>query len=61
MDKAIETGQSLEVKRKGVIVKIVPPPQKNKLDNIVKREGLNCKPEDLLNIDWSKEWKEPFV
>ena len=32
-------------------------PPGSRLSRIVKRPGLiNCDPEDLVEIDWSKEW-----
>jgi hypothetical protein len=58
LDEAIETGKPVEVVRKGVVLSIVPPKRASKLENLKKRPGLNCDPDDIVSIDWSKEWSE---
>jgi hypothetical protein len=57
LDKVLETGVPLEIKRKGKIIKILPPDETDKLSNLKKRNILNCDPEELVHIDWSSEWK----
>ena len=57
LDKVLETGIPLEIKRKGKIIKIMPPEESDKLLNLKTRDILNCDPEELVNIDWSSEWK----
>lgn len=57
LDKVLETGIPLEVKRKGVILKIMPPEETDKLSNLKERDVMNCDPEELVHIDWSSEWK----
>ncbi len=59
LDEALETGQPIEVLRKGKVLKIVPPekPKKNILENLKKRPGwIKGDPEDLVSIDWSHYW-----
>ncbi len=56
LDNVIETGIPVEIERKGGKLKIVPEKRKNKLDNLKKRDLLVGNPEDIINIDWMKEW-----
>lgn len=58
LDEAIETGKPVEVVRKGAVLTIVPPKRVSKLANLKKRPGLCCDPDDIVSIDWSKEWSE---
>jgi len=58
LDNVIETGIPVEIERKGGKLKIVPEKRKNKLDNLKKRDLLVGDPEDIINIDWMKEWHE---
>ena len=61
LDQIIESGETIEIKRKGKILKIVPPKTKNKLDKLIRREGeLNGNPDDIVEMDWSEQWK-PFI
>ncbi|MEN8147963.1 MAG: type II toxin-antitoxin system Phd/YefM family antitoxin [Campylobacterota bacterium] len=61
LDQLLETGETLEVKRKGEIIKIVPPKKKSKFDRLESHpDAINGDPEDLVSIDWSNEWK-PFI
>ncbi|MEA3418762.1 MAG: type II toxin-antitoxin system Phd/YefM family antitoxin [Campylobacterota bacterium] len=61
LDQLLETGETLEVKRKGEIIKIVPPKRKSKLDSLKAHpDAIVGDPEELVHIDWSHEWK-PFL
>jgi hypothetical protein len=57
LDQVIQTGKPIEVKRKNKILKIIVEPSKSKLDNLKKRDILNCKPDEIINNNWEKEWK----
>ncbi len=57
LDKVLETGIPLEIKRKGKIIKIMPPEESDKLSNLKRRDIINCDPDELVHIDWSSEWK----
>lgn len=57
LDQVLETGIPIEINRKGRKLRIVPEKRKSKLDNLKKRPGLNCDPEELIHMDWSNEWK----
>jgi hypothetical protein len=57
LDQVIETGQPLEVKRKGRCIRIaVDPPPARKLERLVKRDCIVGDPEDLVSVDWSDTW-----
>ena len=57
LDYAIQTGQSIAINRKGVLLKIVPPAPKSKLKNLKRIKNFVVgDPEDLVHIDWEKEW-----
>jgi hypothetical protein len=58
LDEAIETGKPVEVVRKGVTLTIVPPKRVSKLANLKNRKLFIGDPEDILHIDWLKEWSE---
>jgi hypothetical protein len=58
LDKVIETGIPVEIERKGSKLKLFPEKTKNKLDNLKKRDLVVGDPEDIINMDWMKEWNE---
>ena len=58
LDEAIETGVPVEVIRKGKVLKIVPDKPVSKLESLKKRKGFVGDPEDIVSMDWSKEWTE---
>lgn len=60
LDEVLASGQPLEIERKGQKLKIMPEKPKSKLDNLKKRDTVNGDPEDIIYMDWEKEWK-PFI
>jgi len=58
LDEALKTGEPVEVIRKGQILRIVPETGPAKLKRLKKRSCIVGDPEDLVHIDWSKEWSE---
>ena len=58
LDEVIETGQPVEVLRKGTVLKIVPEKAVSKLARLKKRNVFVGNPEDIIGMDWSKEWTE---
>jgi hypothetical protein len=58
LDEAIETGNDVEIVRKGSIVKLVPEKRISKLARLKKRTGFEGDPDDIAGLDWSKEWTE---
>jgi len=60
LDHVLKTGEPVEIIRGGRKLKIVPAeePRKRKLDRLAKRpETLLTDPEELVHLDWSKEWR----
>jgi PHD/YefM family antitoxin component YafN of YafNO toxin-antitoxin module len=55
LDQLILTGKPIEIKRKNKVLKIIVEPSKSKLDNLKKRDVLNCKPDEIINNNWEKE------
>ena len=58
LDGVIETGLPVEVVRKGTVLKIVPEKPVSKLARLKKRNVFVGNPEDIIGMDWSKEWTE---
>lgn len=58
LDQVLETGQSLEIERKGQRLRISPVEPVGKLERIQARPGyLKADPEELVHLDWSGEWR----
>ncbi|HPI15712.1 MAG TPA: type II toxin-antitoxin system Phd/YefM family antitoxin [Spirochaetota bacterium] len=57
LDRVIETGNPIDIERKGKIIRILAIEPKSKLSNLKKRDVINGNPEDIISIDWSNEWK----
>lgn len=60
LDGILKTGKPVEVLRKGKKLKIVAEEPIVKLQNLVRRTIIRGNPEDLVSMDWSKEWKWKF-
>jgi hypothetical protein len=58
LDEVIETGAVVEVVRKGSIVKLVSERPVSKLDRLPKRSVFVGDPDDIIGMDWSKDWTE---
>lgn len=57
LDKVLETGVPIEVNRQGRRLKISSEEPANKLANLKKRPYLKCDPEEIVHMDWSREWE----
>jgi hypothetical protein len=58
LDQVLETGQRLEIDRKGKVLVIEPKEQGSRLDRLPRNEGFIVgDPEDLVSLDWSGEWR----
>ena len=57
LDQILESGKSVEIVRKGKILRIEPPQKPDKFKNLKKRKLFNCDPDDLVHIDWSDNWR----
>jgi hypothetical protein len=58
LDEAIETGQPVEIVRKGVVLRIVVEKPPSKLAGLKKRNAFVGDPDDVIGMDWSREWSE---
>ena len=60
LDEVIDTGMPVEIIRKGTVVKLVPEKRISKLSRLKKRRGISFvgDPDDIIKMDWSKEWSE---
>jgi len=57
LDQVLTTGVPVEIKRRGKVLRIVPPEPRSRLDNLVPRPHyLIGDPEDIVHMDWSNEW-----
>lgn len=57
LDQVIETGHPLEVMRGGCLLKIVAEKPVSKLAMLRPHKCILGDPEELVHLDWSKEWK----
>lgn len=57
LDEVLRTGQSIEVRRKGRSIRIIPEPLPSRLAMLRRRPTIKGNAEDLVHIDWSEEWK----
>lgn len=58
LDEAIETGMPVEIVRKGVVLRIVLDKPPSKLARLKKRDAFVGDPDDVIGMDWSREWSE---
>jgi len=57
LDEVLETGQPLEIERKGKTLVIAPKEEQSIWDRLPRREGaIVGDPDELIHIDWSSEW-----
>jgi len=55
-DNALETGEAIEIRRKGRSLRIVPEPPVSRLAALRPRSTIKGDPESLVHLDWSGEW-----
>ncbi len=59
LDQVVASGKPVSIRRRGVVLQIVPPQVKGRLNHIKKRvvfrKGVN--PDSIIHCDWSHEWK----
>jgi len=58
LDQIIESGVPIEITRKGHLLRIIPSEPASRLARLKKRRCLNVPAEEILGLDWSKEWRE---
>jgi hypothetical protein len=57
LDRVAKSGETIEIDRKGVRLKIVRDDKGLKLSGLKKRNSIVGDPEALLGLDWSSAWK----
>ena len=57
LDRVIETGQPLDVKRGDRLLRIVVEKPASKLARLTPHKCIRGNPDDLVHLDWSREWK----
>jgi antitoxin (DNA-binding transcriptional repressor) of toxin-antitoxin stability system len=57
LDSVLETGEVVEVVRKGRVLRIVTDTPSSRLARLKKRDCIRVNPDDLVEVDWSREWK----
>ena len=60
LDSILETGEAVEVVRKGRVLRIVADRPPSRLARLRKRSCIRGNPDDLVEIDWSREWTPRF-
>jgi hypothetical protein len=58
LDQVLESGQPLEIERKGRLLKIIPEEQSTKFERLVRHTCLQGDPESIVHLDWSGEWHD---
>jgi hypothetical protein len=58
LDQVLETGNPVEVIRKGKVLKIVPEAKPDKLSKLKKRKYIVGDSDDIVHMDWLSEWHE---
>jgi hypothetical protein len=58
LDQVLATGTPVEVIRKGKVLKIVPETPAPKLARLKKRQVYKGDADEILGMDWLKEWSE---
>lgn len=64
LDDVIKTGRPVEISRKGKILKIVCekyPDRLKKLKGKKKKKAFIGNSDDLIDMDWSKEWQPKHI
>jgi hypothetical protein len=57
LDQVLDTGIPLEIKRRKGRLRIISVPKKSKLGNLKKRAIMKCGPQEIIHMDWSREWR----
>ncbi len=57
LDQVLESGTPIEIKRKGRTLKIVREDSPQKTSRLIKRKIIQGRPQELIHLDWSEEWK----
>jgi len=56
LDEALLTGKSIEIERKGKLLKLEPIERASKLKRLARHKVMTTDPESFVSIDWSDQW-----
>ena len=56
LDKVIETGEPLEISRKGTLLQIIPIKKQKKIHKLKKRDVMKGDPASIVHMDCYHEW-----
>lgn len=56
LDQVLETGEPIEISRHGKTILITTLKPGNRLANLINRKIVVGNDEDIVSMDWSKEW-----
>ena len=57
LDEVAETGVPIRIERKGRTLRIEREQAPSKLGRLKRRRYLRVRPDELVHLDWSGEWK----
>jgi len=58
LDRALETGEPIEILRNGRVIRLVPDTQVCHLDRLEAHPGyLTGDPDSIVHLDWSDQWQ----
>ncbi len=58
LDQVVDSGEVIEVKRKGKLIRIEPAGGENKLESLKPHPDTICgDAEELVHMDWSDQWQ----
>lgn len=57
LDQVLETGQPVEIERRGHLLRIVPEEPRSKWEALEPHLTYGGDSDELLDLDWSKDWK----
>jgi hypothetical protein len=58
LDEVAATGRPLVIERKGRKLQVVCEETPGRLSRLVRRDCIPGDPEQLVHMDWSKEWRD---
>lgn len=62
LDQVLESGKPLEIRREGQVLWIVPAERRSLWELFPPRpDRIIGDPDDLVHIDWSKEWRPSSI
>ena len=56
LDRVLETGIPVDVRRKGRTLRIIPTDPPSRIARLERRSYLLTDPEEIVHLDWSREW-----